>query len=103
MALHGGGVPADRREVVAALRSHGLSADAAAALWMMTRRLTADSRRRGREYSVMVDAEFGVRVGPTLSGEAHRLDMHRHIAACRVGRQYGHLHTHPSNGSFSES
>jgi hypothetical protein len=69
----------------------------------MARKLVADSRRRGREYSAMVDAESGVKAGPTLSGEAHRLDIQRHIAACRFGRQYGHLHTHPSNGAFSDA
>jgi hypothetical protein len=50
----------------------------------------------------MVDAESGIQVGPTLSGQAHQVDIWTHIAARRAGREYGHLHTHPSSGAFSD-
>jgi len=95
-------MPAERRDVIAALRAHGLSALAAASLWRIARVLLLNSRRRGREYSAMVDAESGVQVGPTLSGQAHQVDIRTHIAARRPGREYGHLHTHPSSGAFSD-
>lgn len=49
----------------------------------------------------MVDAESGIRTGPLLSGEAHRMTIDRQLATMRRGWEYGHLHTHPSNASFS--
>jgi hypothetical protein len=96
-------LPAERRDVIAALVRHGLSALAAASLWRMAPGLVRDTRRRNREYSAMVDAESGVKVGPTLSGQAHQIDIRPQIAARRVEREYGHIHTHPSNGAFSDA
>lgn len=93
--------PAERRDVLGALRRHGLSGHAAASLWTIARGLTRDTRRRGREYSAMVDAESGIEVGPRLSGEAHQVDVLPQLLAARPGREYRHLHTHPSNGAFS--
>jgi hypothetical protein len=98
-----GSVPARRPNVIAALRRHGLSTQAAASLWTIARVLARDSRRRGREYSAMVDAESGVQVGPTLSGQAHQIDIRPQLLACQAGRDYGHLHTHPSSGGFSDA
>lgn len=97
----GGGLAADRRDVVRALRAHGLSGPAAAAVWTVARRVVRDTRRRGREHSVMLDAETGVQAGPILSGEAHQTDILSQITARHPGRHYGHVHTHPSSGSFS--
>jgi hypothetical protein len=96
-------LPAERRDVIAALIRHGLSSQAAASLWIIARSLLRDTHRRGREYSSMVDAETGVRVGPTLSGQAHQIDVRPQIMARRPGREYGHMHTHPSNGAFSDA
>lgn len=93
--------PAERRDVVAALRAHGLSGLAAASLWTIARELVRDTRRRSREYSAMVDAESGAEEGPRLSGEAHQIDILSQRNARRPGREYGHIHTHPSNGAFS--
>jgi hypothetical protein len=93
--------PAERQDVVAALRLHGLSALAAASLWTIARELIRDTRRRGREYSAMFDAERGVETGPRLSGEAHQIDIARQLDARHSGREYGHVHTHPANGAFS--
>lgn len=49
----------------------------------------------------MVDAESGAETGPRLGGEAHQLDVLPQLVAARPGREYCHLHTHPSNGAFS--
>lgn len=103
MVLNGGSLPAERRDAIAALVRHGLSALAAASLWSIARRLVSDSRRRSREYSAMVDAESGVQAGPTLSGQAHQIDIRLQIVARRPGRVYGHIHTHPANGAFSDA
>ena len=93
--------PADRRDVIAVLRTHGLSGAAAASLWTIGRGLVRDTRRRDREHSAMVDMESGSEVGPRMSGEAHQVDILAQLVAARPGREYCHLHTHPSNGAFS--
>jgi len=97
------GLPAEQRDVIAALVRHGLSSQAASSLWIIARGHLRDTRRRGREHSAMVDAETGVQVGPTLSAQAHQINIRPQIAARRFGRAYGHVHTHPSNSSFSDS
>jgi hypothetical protein len=51
----------------------------------------------------MVDAASGVQEGPTLSGQSHQIDVRPQIMARRPGREYGHIHTHPSNGAFSDA
>ena len=49
----------------------------------------------------MVDADSGARIGPILSGQAHQIDILAQLNARRPGREYGHIHTHLSNGAFS--
>jgi hypothetical protein len=103
MVQNDGGLPAERRVVIAALVRHGLSALAAASLWRIGRTVLRDTRRRGREYSAMIDANTGIQTGPTLSGQAHQIDIRPQIAARQPGRAYGHVHTHPSNSAFSDA
>lgn len=51
----------------------------------------------------MLDAESGFKAGLTLSGQAHQIDIRSQVAACRPGRSYVHIHTHPSSGAFSDA
>lgn len=91
-----------RDDVVPVLRAHGLSGHVAASMWRVARTLLRDTRRRRREYSVLLDAETGNQIGPTLSGSDHEIDVRLQVRATVPGRAYAHLHTHPGNSSFSD-
>lgn len=85
------------------LRRHGLSGEVSARLWMLSRTMRRDSRRRGLEYAAMVDAESGVPVGTIISGGEDSVDLRQHIAAFVRGRRYVQFHTHSGNSSFSDA
>ena len=92
----------ERREVTTMLRRHGLSSNAATAVWIVGQRLVRDTRRRRLEHGVMLDALTGEQVGPIITGTNDRLDASRQLAAARRGAAHVHLHTHPASSGFSD-
>jgi len=88
---------------MAVLRRHGLSGDASARLWTISRTMRRDPRRRGLEYAAMVDVETGVPLGTVISGGEDAVDLRRHIRAFVRGHWYAQFHTHPGSSSFSDA
>ncbi|HLH25918.1 MAG TPA: hypothetical protein VK066_25650 [Chloroflexota bacterium] len=97
----GGASEGNRPEVVALLRAHGVSAEAApriAGAGEILRQRTAQS---GVEVGAVLDADTGRPLGPTLEGQADRIHLESQLGLLRPGRRYVQLHTHPANTSLS--
>jgi proteasome lid subunit RPN8/RPN11 len=94
--------PAERRDVISALRRHGISGAVAAILWTAAADLRRRTRRRGIEHAVTLDAATGQPVGPMLTGSRSSTDLTLHLRALRPGHEYIQLHTHPGSTSFSD-
>lgn len=93
---------ATRSDVVGILRMHGLTGHAAASLWAISQALVRNTRRRGVEYSALIDAQSGLQVGPTIGGSRHRIDVRPQITETSPRGRYAHVHTHPGSSSFSD-
>jgi len=94
-------VQAERHDVLAVLRRHGMSGSCAAAIWATARDLIRRTRRRGIEHAATLDTGDATPVGPILTGSATSTDMSPHLRAFRSDRNYVLLHTHPNSTSFS--
>jgi hypothetical protein len=94
--------PANRGDVIAVLRRHGISGAVAAGLWTAARDLRTRTRRRGIEHASTLDAADGRPVGNTITGTTSGADLTPHLLALQIGHQYVQLHTHPRNTSFSD-
>ena len=99
----GGRERQQRADVIAALRRHGISGAVAAELWRSARTLRSNTRRRGIEHAVTLEAVTGQPVGGMRTGTETNTDLTRHIQAFESGRAYVSLHTHPKSTSFSNS
>jgi hypothetical protein len=55
--------PAERSDVIAVLRDHGISGAVATVLWTAARDLRTRTRRRGIEQAVTLDIGDGLPVG----------------------------------------
>jgi len=91
----------ERRDVIDVLKGHGVSGAATARAWDEARRLVSETRRRGIEHAVTLDAESGAPIGARLTGTRSSTDLRAYIARFQAGREYLQLHTHPGNTSFS--
>jgi proteasome lid subunit RPN8/RPN11 len=96
-------VVASQADVVAVLRSHGLSGAAAAALWKLAGQLLRDTRCRGLEHSVMIDINSGAQIGPMLRGNNHQIDVSAQLRAVNQDVVCAHFHTHPGSSAFSDA
>jgi hypothetical protein len=94
--------PAERSDVIAVLREHGISGTVAAALWTVARDLRTRTRRRGFEHASTLDVADGGPVGETITGYASGADLTPHLVSMQVGHHYIQIHTHPRNTSFSD-
>ena len=92
-----------RSAVIATLHQHGLARHVGAQLWMLSRTMLPTTRRRGREYAAMLDAESGRMVGTVISGGEDYVDLRPHISMFIKNRQYVQFHTHPGSSSFSDA
>jgi hypothetical protein len=88
-------------ELLALLRSHGLSVAVAERVARAGAVLHQRSVREGVEIGTTLDLATGRPIGPTLSGERDSVNFGSQFAAFRPGRRYLQLHTHPGSSSFS--
>jgi hypothetical protein len=93
--------PAERRDVIAALRRHGITGTVAAVLWTAARDLRPRARRRGIEHAVTLEAFDGRPVARMLTGDASRTDLTPHLLVLQRDHEYIQMHTHLRSPSFS--
>jgi hypothetical protein len=91
-----------RPELLALLRSHGLTAAVAARVARAGVILHRRSVQEGVEIGTTLDLATGRPVGPTLAGEHDSVNFTSQFATFRPGHRYLQLHTHPGNSSFSD-
>jgi hypothetical protein len=89
-------------ELLALLRAHGLSAAVAARVARVGAILHRRSVETAAEVGTTLDLATGRPIGPTLTGQADRVDFAFQFAAFRPGRRYAQLHTHLGSSSFSD-
>ncbi len=83
------------------LLDHGIGDRAAREVVRIGEVLRIRTQEHGTEFAAMVDVESGAQIGDILGGVTQSVDTGPHLNAMRAGRQYVHLHTHPSSSAFS--
>jgi hypothetical protein len=99
----GSGEPPDRSPaVVALLRSHGSSVQAARNTAQIGKDLRQRMGQTAIEFAALIDATSGQQMGEVLLGSVNQVHLRPHLTALQPGRRYVHVHTHPASSSFSD-
>ncbi len=85
------------------LAAHAVGLPACAVIAHRVRRLVAATRERGREHGLMVDADSGQQAGRLLVGEEKSVDLAPILRLIRADREYVVVHSHTSDGPFSDA
>jgi hypothetical protein len=86
-----------------ALGAHGLAEPARAAVAGWVRRLVAVTRETGAEHAMMFDADSGAQLDGLLAGERKWINIAPLLGLMRPDGAYCVVHTHTSDGAFSDA